>query len=351
MHAILVLPLSVLGMTGFQRVPPALTGSLGHAHEMLFGYALAVIAGYLLGSLPPGRLLALLGLWIAARTSFLLLPRNPAAVAFNSAFVVMLVMEVAPKYLRAAKKARNQSFVFMIAGIALAAIAQEIARYAAAGGAQHLAYAEAVLLFALLMLFMGGRIIAPAAAGQFYRQGQYLGPRVQPRLEAGLIASVVVALILAVIPWGRVPAGIAIAAAGVMALVRMLRWRLWAARARPDLWCLGVGYAWIAVGLLLFARAWLAGGAVTTALHALTVGALGTLTLNVMARVAVTRARLDPARVRAPVIGTVLIAAATCARLAAAHVAGGDSLLLTAAACWSGAYALLLALLVHVRRS
>src|SRR5450759_5016474 len=83
LYALVVLPLSVLCMTGLTRAPHALASAFGHAHEMLFGYGLAVVAGYLLGSLSAGRLLTLLGLWVAARASFLLTPQSLVSVAFN----------------------------------------------------------------------------------------------------------------------------------------------------------------------------------------------------------------------------------------------------------------------------
>jgi len=199
---------------------------------------------------------------------------------------------------------------------------------------------------------MGGRIIAPAAAGQFYRQGQFLAARVQPNFEAALILAMSTALVLAPLARGRIPTAIVVAVAGVIALIRLLRWRLWAARRRPDLWCLGIGYGWIAVGLMMLSYAWFTGSATPTALHALTVGALGTLTFNVMARIASAQAKRDPASSRIPVAGTVLIAMATLARLLAGSSAGGrNALLLGAAACWSAAFIALFGFLVSwVRR-
>jgi uncharacterized protein involved in response to NO len=140
------------------------------------------------------------------------------------------------------------------------------------------------------------------------------------------------------------------AAAGVIAMLRLLRWRLWLARERPDLWCLGVGYCWISVGLLLVAYTSFTGDGLSVALHALTVGALGTLTLNVMARIATMRAKRDPAHGWAPVTGTLLIALATFARLGAGFAAkSGDLLLLFSAGCWSAAFITLLGLFIRLR--
>src|SRR3546814_8884250 len=50
LYAALILPYSVLALLGLLPALPGLATSAGHAHEMLFGFALAVIAGYLLRS-------------------------------------------------------------------------------------------------------------------------------------------------------------------------------------------------------------------------------------------------------------------------------------------------------------
>ena len=221
---------------------------------------------------------------------------------------------------------------------------------AAAG---HTILTVAVLLFALLMLFMGGRLIAPTVAGQFYRQGGKLDARVQPRIEGGLLVAMAVAAAASVFasrPLFVTLAAAATAVAGVLSAVRLLRWRLWALRGRPDLLCLAAGYGWLAIGLLLYGAALAAGHYQTAALHIITVGALGTLTLNVMVMTWTLKARQDPSRARAPVWATILIGAAALARaLASLGVYDPLALLQRASLCWSGAFALLLILLVRVR--
>jgi uncharacterized protein involved in response to NO len=176
---------------------------------------------------------------------------------------------------------------------------------------------------------------------------------VQPRIEGALLASMAVAATASVFAGHLLfvaLAAIATLVAGVLSGVRLLRWRLWALRGRPDLLCLAAGYGWLALGLLLYGAAVAAGRYQTAALHIITVGALGTLTLNVMAMTWTLKARQDPARARVPVWATFLIAAATLAR-ALANVSAYDPpvLLEVAALCWSGAFALLLVRLVRVR--
>jgi hypothetical protein len=124
--------------------------------------------------------------------------------------------------------------------------------------AVHTAPTVAVLLFAMLLLFMGGRIIAATVAGQFHRQGDRPVARVQPRIESALLAIMAAAAAASAVgprpPFAAVAAA-SLIAAGVLAGVRILRWRLWALRGRPDLLCLAAGYAWLALGLILYGAA------------------------------------------------------------------------------------------------
>ncbi len=340
LYAAFALPWSVLAVTGIADGPASLATSFGHAHEMLVGYALAVVAGNQLGVLPASRLRLLLVAWILARVAFVALP-GPIASAFDIAFVAALGLHVAPRLFRAAKKLRNQALPAILTALCVAAVAFDLAAFLAGTATAHAIVTAAVLLLATLMLFMGGRIIAPAAAGQRYRQGSTLAARVQPRIEAAIIVAMAVAVASAVTPRLLPALRLACAVAGALAVVRLLRWRLWACTGRPDLMCLGAGYAWLALGLLAVAIA-VQSSFRPAALHLVTVGALGTLTFNVMANTMLSRARRSSANERKLVWGTALIGLATACRVAAAMVPGRAlGLLVAAAACWSAAFLVL----------
>jgi len=337
-YAIVALPASVLAMLGMGSFLPGLSIPSGHAHEMLFGFALAVVAGNQLGPLQAPRLALLVALWAIARATFVLAPLSVAAVASNIAFAGLLAARLAPRLLRSAKKPRNKALPAALIAICAWGIVFQVAPHIGLAAAESRTLLAAVLSFALLMLFMGGRLIAPAVAGQFYRQGNNLNARVQPRIEAALIVCMAIAIAVSMSaspPFDAVGAA-AMIASGVLATARLLRWRLWALRGRPDLLCLAAGYAWLAVGLLLLAAARAVGGDQTAALHVITVGSIGTLTLNVMAMTWMQKARQDPARSRVPVWGTLLIAAATLLRVGVNLGAGAAGpLLASSALCWS----------------
>jgi uncharacterized protein involved in response to NO len=336
LHAAVVLPWSVLAMAGLVPGPARLATGAGHAHEMLLGFALAVVAGHQLAPLAPRRLHLLFGLWLGARIAFVALPLG-VALAFDAMFAAALGAHLTPRLFRSAKKWRNHALPAILAALCAAAVALDVAVYVQGRVPPRTIAVAIVLLLATLMLFMGGRIVAPAAAGQRYRQGGVLDARVQPRLEAALV--LLMAAALASLPFAALEpvARSACAAAGAVALVRLARWQLWTCRGRPDLACLGAGYAWIAVGLIALGTAGFDGAA--TALHVLTVGALGTLTFNVMVATLLRRAKRDPADSRALLVGTGLIAAATVARVAAGITGDPVPGWLLAAACWSGAFA------------
>jgi uncharacterized protein involved in response to NO len=326
---------------------------MGHAHEMLFGFALAVVAGNQLGPMPVPRLALLVGLWAIARVTFLLTPQTIIATAANIAFATLLAAHLAPRLLSAAKKLRNQALPLVLLAICASSVALEAASHAGATASERKIPIVGVVLFAMLMLFMGGRLIAPMVAGQFHRQGSKLEARVQPRIESALLIAMTVAVAGSV--FANQPPFVAVAAAalsiaGVLAAVRLVRWRLWALRGRPDLLCLAAGYGWLVLGLVLYGAALVTGHYEIAALHLITVGSLGTLTLNVMAITWTLKARLDPSRARATLWATLLVGAATLARaLAGLDVYHRPAWLLVASLCWSSAFALLLIRLARVQ--
>jgi len=349
LYAALILPYSVLALLGLLPALPGLATSAGHAHEMLFGFALAVIAGYLLG---PQRLrftLALLGCWALARLSFLLWPGSWLALICAAAFATGLAWKVLPRFLGAAKKWRNQSVAPVVAGLSLLSA---IASGGFGASYDRLMLEEALLLLATLMFFMGGRIIAPAIAGYAQSRGWRLDARVQPQIEGAVLILLGLALLLNLLPWPltRQLTGAVLVAAAVLTTIRLLRWQPWRC-ARPELLTLLLGYAWLAIGLLLLGLGTLLPALPLNAtLHALTVGALGSLTFAVMARTRLIYRFRDPAA--QPWIQGValLISLAALARVLPALLSQPNpAWLLLAAGCWSLAFMALTLLLWRCR--
>ena len=355
-YAAAVLPASVLAMLGRAPSFPALASPAAHAHEMLFGFTLAVIAGNQLGPTPRARLALLFACWLAARVGFVAWPHAVGTALLQGAFALLLAREVVPRLFTRAKKLRNRAQPLVIAGICACSVVLSAAFTLGAPAVQDRTAFVSVLLLALLMLFMGGRIIAPAAAGARYRQGGDMEARVQPRLEGALIVlmlgAIAAALVAAVAPSAGLACAVLLVAAGCVAAVRAMRWKLWLLHRRPDLACLGIGYAWLVAGLAALGLAIMAGVHVLEGVHAITVGALGTLTINVMALTQARLARRDPAREALPLVATAFVMLAAVARIAAGFMPGSASSLLPIAAwAWSAAYLVLLAFLLRTRRA
>lgn len=306
-YAALILPLSVGGQLGWWPAPPGLQYAWGHGHEMIFGFALAVIAGYISGPMKKRDTFAWMALWLAARASFWLVPTHWISAVINVLFVALLVRKLAPIFLRTAKKWRNKSVGFILIGLLVAVAAYHALQFNEDNAMPitdhaHRMLLEAVLLLSTLMFYMGGRIIAPAMAGHFYRNDTYMKDRVQPRFEGSILLILLTVLVLNLNPFifGSLVAverinAVLLLLCALLGVIRILRWRPWWCYDRADLMLLLLGYSWIKIGWVFIALSfWDASFSITQALHAITVGALGTLTFTVMARARAHRVLRDP---------------------------------------------------------
>ena len=261
---------------------------LWHAHEMIFGFALAVIVGFLFTAVrnwtgqptPSGRALAAtVALWLAARLS-LAFSWPFAAAAADVAFALAAAWGIGRPIARA-RNTRNAFFIVVL----LAFGAANLAFHLAMAGALDLPVRRlsqlGLDLVMFVMVVMGGRVIP-----MFTASARQVRVRRLPWLEPIALGSVLVLLAaaLAGLPPSAVAACAAVAAAAHA--VRMSQWRSWATVGHPILWILHASYAWIVVHLALRALAALDLVAVSAATHALTVGAVGGLILGMMTRTA-----------------------------------------------------------------
>lgn len=351
-HAAVMLPWSVAGMLGVLSVPPGIATAAGHGHEMLFGFALAVVAGYLLGPQPRSVTWPLFTLWLLARILWLFWPASVWASAANLLFVLAIAGRVLPRFWGAAKKWRNRSVIPVIGGLVLTALVFLWPGVARSGQAATATLMETILLLTVLMFFMGGRVIAPAVAGHVVKRGGEQKARVQPRIEGAGLLLLFGALLLQPFPspWTRGFAGALLLAAAVLILIRLLRWRPWRCRDRADLICLQLGYGWLAAGTALAGLSLLSALPVTLALHGITVGALGTLTLAVMIRTRQIILYRTPRAGPALVVAVVFVGLAALGRLGAGLSETPRNTLLVAAGCWSLAWWITLGVLLRLTR-
>lgn len=292
LHAALLVPLSLLALYHWDGI--ALLGSpAAHGRELLFGFALAVIAGYLLGPLSRRWLLSLVGLWLTARLGGLIWPGSVVITLADAGFALLVAWRLVPRF-RAAKKWRNRMLSPLLGLICLLAVISLAWRYPGRMPAMSPLMHQGVLWLALLMTFMGGRVLAPAINGHLKARHRLAGAGVQPRIEAALIVLLGVTPLLMLWAPLRPLAALLVLLAGLLVLWRLWCWTPWLCRERPDLLGLLLGYAWLGIGLLLLARGWWLQIHIGATLHAFTIGALGTLASGIMLRQAILRAKARP---------------------------------------------------------
>jgi uncharacterized protein involved in response to NO len=292
--AVAIVPLWLLVLSGILPPPAYLDGVSWHAHEMVFGFVVAVVAGFLLTAVgnwtqretSVGKpLLALAGLWLAGRVVMGLsawLP--PALVALvDLAFLPALLVVLAGP-LVAAKNRRNFVVLAIVAGFLIANVCMHLEPLGAlpAGSARQ-ASLVSVDLVLLLITIIAGRVFP-----MFTRNATGVTSiRSVPWLDALAIAAVGGLTLLDVVAAASPLRGALSGVAGVLACARAAHWGLQYSLKQPLVWILHAGNAWLALGLMLRALAELGGvGVASLATHALTVGAIGSLTLGMMARVA-----------------------------------------------------------------
>lgn len=325
---------------------PAL-GAAWHGHEMLFGFALAVIAGFLSTRPARGAMWMLVGTWLAARLSAFA-SSDPLALLTGMAFPVAVLTVAGRPLFSAAKRWENRILPAILAALIAADAAWWLGAVWLGSHMQTRALLTAIDLMALLLLVIGGRSLRAAVGGHLERQGIARGDQTRRRYELHLAVLVGGAAVFDALAFGSV-AGLLCIAAAFLTLVRVMSWQLHRTLSHPALWTLALGYLWLLPGLAAKGIAQLGGSVpVTDMLHGLGVGALGTLTLVMMARTATLRARKPIADFADIGIATLLVSAAALSRLLAPYLPAAQPWLLwLAATAWTGAFGILLVRLLR----
>jgi len=265
-----------------------------HAHEMLFGYTAAVVAGFLLTAVrnwtgmavPTGGWLATLALlWLAGRM-LVVTPQAPGwmVAAVDLAFLPALGWSLW-RPLWFGPNPVNRFFLLFLAGMTLA---NGLVHLDVAGVGRELGLWQRGLylmvdMVLLVLLLVAGRVVP------FFTEKAVPGAVIRRRkwVEQASFATLgLAALAELLLPHGPV-AGTACLLAGVVQGIRLQGWYganhgIW---RRPILWVLYVGYLWIVVGLVLRGLAGFGLFSYPLVLHAITLGGIGVLTLGMMSRV------------------------------------------------------------------
>ena len=323
-----------------------------HVHELLYGYLAAIIAGFLLTAVPNWtgrlpvlgvRLMLLFALWAAGRVAMLAsgIIGSVAAGGVDSLFLISLAAMMWREVI-AGKNTRNIPVCVMATLLAFT----NIGFHASVQGSAFHEFIEhfAIGVIALLITLIGGRIVPSFTRNWLAQRGKTDLPA-----QAGLFDNMALgAAGLALLGWSFMPGsettGFLLILASVIHWVRLARWRGWKTGHEPLVLILHIGYAWLPVSFLLMGIAAFAPATVPphAAMHALTAGAMGTMTLAVMTRATLGHTGRD----RTADIWTtaiyLLVVTGALMRVAAPFLLAQTYLLalMISALLWSGAFAL-----------
>ena len=320
-----------------------------HMHEMVFGFALAVVVGFLYTAgrnwtglpTPHGApLMALVALWLAGRAAMLCGPGLlPALVDW-----LFLPLAAWPLY-QVLRRSGNTRNLFLVGLLALLALANGLFHAAVLGWlplSLFLPVQAAIFIIVLIESVIGARVIP-----MFTRNG---APNIDPNrtpvaspkralVAVACMAAAAIAWLAGAPAWLTAP--LALAASGV-SLANLLAWQPQRTVRVPLLWILHLSYAWIGIGFALLAAASLGLLPASAALHALTVGSMAGLIIGMMTRTTLghTGRALKGGRAEAAMYWLIQLGA--LARLLAAVGPASLSmpLLLAAGVCWSLAFGL-----------
>ena len=351
LFALLAVPLWVALFLGQIELNLALSPLLWHAHEMLFGFAIAVILGFLLTAVkawtglatPRGAVLGGLALlWLAARVAAVTGPY--AVYAVLDLLLLPLVAAVLTELLLRAHNRRNLPLAGMLMLLALANGAFHLAAMGSWAISPLAPLHAALALIVMIECVIAGRVIP--AFTMSATPGLKL--KVSPLVERAALALTALALLLWVFApasagW-NLAAGLAFSLAALAQAARLWQWRPAVTRHRPILWILHMAYAWIPIGLALQAASQFGWLGASAGVHALAIGATGGLIIGMVTRTARghTGRALQVSRAEVAAYVLVMLAAAVRVLLPLAMPAWLPVALVMAAVAWSLAFAIYL---------
>lgn len=265
-----------------------------HAHEMLFGFVAAVVAGFLLTAVQswtgvPGikghRLLVLVSLWLLARVLMAvnLDGLHGLAASADLLFLPAVAACLASSVLKV-KQYRNLIFLPLLLGMTVCNIYMHLAVLLKEPVWLQTGSHAMVMMVTAIMCVLGGRVFP-----MFTANGTST-PKVEPvywleklaLLSVGLLA----ALFLMPVTAPRWLLVLLLLVGGFSHLIRWFRWRFWITLKTPLVWSLHSAYICIPLGLLLLALHYSTESvSFSLAMHVITVGAMGGMILSMMSRV------------------------------------------------------------------
>ena len=285
--AVLSIPLWAAQMSG--HLGSWTRGMPWHAHEMVFGYTLAIVVGFLFTAgrnwsgqpTPTGRhLQALAALWLLARglgfTPWLLAAGLAnAAFAWASAWALW-------RALRAGHNRRNDFFPLLLVGLGLASLGLHLQALGWLAWPEGLGLPIALDVVLFMIAVMAGRVVP-----MFSNNGvPGMQARRDERLEKAALGGVLALMAADALGLHGLPLAVLLLALAAAHTARWALWQPWRTLRHPLVWVLHAAYLWLPLHLLLRAGATLDAWPLGPATHALTLGTIGGMTIGMITRTA-----------------------------------------------------------------
>lgn len=345
LQAAFAMPLWLAIWRGDWGWQPAMPASLWHGHEMLFGFAAAALAGFLLTAVPNWtgtaaikgpRLMLLVAVWLAARiTAFL--PDPLWFHVFDIAFLPLLAAMVGPGImLRNGRRNGVMVLILLLLAAVNAAVHFDGLGLGDLSGAWALRLGIAI--FALMVSIIGGRIVPAFTLGGMRMAGTPIEIEPSRPIEIGAVLSLAAVALATLFRLPDIVLGSVATLAALLNLLRYLRWQGWLTWRVPLVWVLHLGYGWLILGLALNAAAQLAAVPESAGIHALTAGTFGTMILAVMSRAALGHTGRQLLADRITTFAYVLVTAGALLRVVAPFAEAEAHLIAVGGMLWSGGF-------------
>ena len=318
-----------------------------HVHEMLYGYLAAIITGYLMTALPNwtgklpaqgGPLLVLLFAWLAGRVAVALSAHIGwlAALVIDNAFILLVAL-AAGREIVAGKNWQNLKVVVALAVLFAGNLIFHIEAHTQ--GVADVGMRIGIAVVIGLIMLIGGRIIPSFTRNWLARQKPGPMPATIGPLDTANTAFAIAVLCLWVaVPYGPIPAA-ALLAAGVLQVVRLVRWVGYRTWGNPLVLIMHLAYAFVPAGFVLVGLSAFGTVPPTAGLHAWTAGAMGAMTLAVMSRTSLgLTGRPRVASVSTQILYALVIFGALARVWSAVDVSSGTALLHAAGGAWAAAF-------------
>lgn len=348
LHAAFFVPFWIINYLGLLDLG---LSAQDHAHEMIFGFALAVMTGFLLNGVKKINLVLLAMLWIAGRVA-LFFPDLPVLLTscLYISFPILLAILAAIPLFKNAKSWRNLAFAPILTAFTIGETLFQLGRMDIWDSGEERGLIFGLNLICAMVYMMGGRVVTAVTNGAMQAFDDHLKPGAQSYWEEkGFFALLALTL-------GDLSDLIFLSIAGGLGLsfcliMRLYHWQI--LRLRHNLQCLWlhIGFIWLFLGILLRTMGYILGTPyIILGIHTITIAALGTLTLTIMCRTTQQRLRIKIHIPPALLWMLALLNLSVVTRLLMETV-GPSPWALTSAASYSLAYFLFFFWMIIVKRS